>query len=357
MPLRAFLNEVEIVSIDLSNEKWDEIKKKLGTKEITIKLACCSQDGFLRKSVLGLKHFVHSKSGELCDWKPESPEHLKSKIHIIEACRQNNWEAIPEFSEGPWRADVLAVKGKNRIAFEVQWSKQSFEQTIIRQNRYKESKVRGCWFFRSAPKELKTHNRLKANAEIPAFKIDKNEAGEILVEFHDSKIPLIQFVDNLLNKRLKYCSQIRLKPVQKIAILFFEISCWKCRRNQHCYTVNKNLLTICNNEVNFLEQNGSELDKDPQIVDAVNQILKSEQGRNLRVGLVKNRFSKTVGGSYASHGCYYCDSIFGDYHLITAKMDAHNYSSTCSFEVDFNLGEITESYKHWCFSESGEFCE
>jgi len=37
---------------------------------------CCGQEGFLRTSNRGLKHFVHLKSANPCDWKPESAEHL-----------------------------------------------------------------------------------------------------------------------------------------------------------------------------------------------------------------------------------------------------------------------------------------
>jgi len=158
MPLRAYIDNEEINSIDQTDEQWNDLKKRLKNNKYSLKLSCCKQDGFLRTSSKGLKHFVHSKSDNTCDWKPESPEHLKAKIEIIEACKLNGWKAIPEFSETNWRADVLAIQNDKRIAFEVQWNKQTFEEIKIKQGRYKESNVRGCWFFRTAPKQLRNYD-------------------------------------------------------------------------------------------------------------------------------------------------------------------------------------------------------
>ena len=98
MPLRAYIEDKEIVSIDLNDEEWSALKARLKAKEIVLTLPCCGQEGFLRTSNRGLKHFVHLKSANPCDWKPESAEHLKAKVAIMEACREQGWNAIPEFS-------------------------------------------------------------------------------------------------------------------------------------------------------------------------------------------------------------------------------------------------------------------
>lgn len=235
MPLRAYIDNEEFISVDQTDEQWNDLKKRLKTKESLLILPCCKQEGFLRTSSKGLKHFVHAKSDNGCDWKPESPEHLKAKIEIIEACRENSWKATPEFSETNWRADVLAVQNEKKIAFEVQWSKQTFEETKFRQDRYKESNVRGCWFFRTAPKELRDYdNNLSANKEIPAFKIFKDENSSITAQLGQTKLPLKSLVDSLLKRKLRFCEHRRLKPKQEVTIVFFEISCWKCKKPQHC---------------------------------------------------------------------------------------------------------------------------
>lgn len=360
MPLRAYIDNEEIISIDQDEKQWDDLKKRLKSKESVLTLPCCRQIGFLRTSTKGLKHFVHAKSGNACDWKPETPEHLLAKIQIIEACKENGWKAVPEFSETNWRADVLAIQNDKRIAFEVQWSKQTFEDTKFRQERYKESNVRGCWFFRTAPKELREYDEcLKANKEIPAFKIFKDENSNIIAQLKQTQIPLKSLVDNLLKRRLKYCEHIRLKPKQEVTIVFFETSCWKCHNSQHLWTVEQNLVTVCNQDFYLMGSmwDDDNIDKSPKIYEAVRQFLQTEKGRDLKIGQLKKRFSKTVQNSYLSHGCFYCDSIFGDFFLNSEKLEGQNDPNSIRYKVEIEFEVVKGEGQHWCFSDSGYFCE
>ena len=325
MPLRAYIEDKEIVSIDLNDEEWSALKARLKAKEIVLTLPCCGQEGFLRTSNRGLKHFVHLKSANPCDWKPESAEHLKAKVAIMEACREQGWNAIPEFSEADWRADVLAVQGGKRIAFEVQWSRQTYEETRLRQERYKASNVRGCWFFRIAPKEMSDYDKtLVADKETPAFKIFKDENSNILAQVGKVQMPLKALISNLLARKLKFCEHIRSAPKQKVTIIFFEMKCWKCGTLQYCYTVEPSLKSVCNCDfdVERSSWDDHDIDKHPGVYAAVQDFLQTEEGRQLKVGLVKKRYSRTVADSYLSHGCYYCDAIFGDFHLIEEKLYA-----------------------------------
>jgi hypothetical protein len=360
MPLRAYINNEEIISIDQTDEQWSELKKRLKTRNFVLTLPCCKQEGFLRKSNKGLKHFVHSKYDNVCDWKSESPEHLRAKIEIIEACRENRWEAIPEFSGTKWKADVLAIQGEKKIAFVVQWSKQTFEEILSRQDRYKESNVRVCWFFRAAPKELRNYGGgLLANKEIPAFKIFKDEDSNIIAQLKQIQLPLKSLVDNLLKRKLKFCEHIRLKTEQDVTIAFFEVSCWKCGETQHCYTVGRDLLTVCNQNFHLMGSmwESDDIDKNPQIYEAVQQFLKTESGKYLKVGELKKRYSNTVQHSYLSHGCFFCDSIFGDFYLNTEKLYARNGPNIVSYTVKISMEIEKEEEKHWCYSENRQFCE
>lgn len=58
MPLRAYIEDKEIVSIDLNDEEWSALKARLKAKEIVLTLPCCGQEGFLRTSNRGLKHLA-----------------------------------------------------------------------------------------------------------------------------------------------------------------------------------------------------------------------------------------------------------------------------------------------------------
>lgn len=360
MPLRAYIDNEEIISIDQTDEEWNELKKRLKSKGSVITLPCCEQEGFLRKSRNGLKHFVHLKSDKNCDWKPESPEHLKAKIKIIEACKMNGWKAIPEFSETNWIADVLAIQNDKRIAFEVQWSKQTYETTKFRQERYKQSNVRGCWFFRTAPKELRNYDdSLIADNEIPSFRIFKDEKSDIIAQLRQTKLPLRDLVDSLLNSKLKFCNHVRLKPNQEVTIVVFETSCWKCKKPQHCYTVEQNLLSVCNQDFYIMGSmwDSDDIDKNPKIYESVKRFLKSEKGNDLKVGQLKKRYSKTVHDSYLSHGCFYCDAIFGDFYLNTEKLEGQNDPNSIRFTDKIDLGNMMEEGQHWCYSDNRQFCE
>jgi len=361
MPLRAFVNEIETISIDLDNERWSDLKKLVKSHSSVVRLPCCNQNGYLRTSSTGLKHFVHSNSRHNCDWKPESAEHLKSKIEIIEACKESGWKAIPEFSENNWRADVLAIRGKTRIAFEVQWSRQTLEETKFRQERYRNSSVRGCWLFRTAPKEMRkfVEPDLKADNEIPAFKIFIDENSNIQAQMNSEQLSLRSLVNNLLNRKLKICKKIRVKTKQEVEIIFFETVCWKCEKPQHLWTVEQNLIAAC--DLPYLANgnlwNCTELDKNPAIHKAVLEILKTNAGSSLSIGTLKHRFQKKNNKSILSHGCFFCDSIFSDYYLKSEKIHSYYDTRNIRKKVDLEMNDLRVDFEHWCFSENGDFCE
>ena len=67
MPLRALIDNEEIISVDLTDEQWDELRKNIKRTKEPVILPCCNNHGYLRKSKLGLKHFSHSKSDFNCE--------------------------------------------------------------------------------------------------------------------------------------------------------------------------------------------------------------------------------------------------------------------------------------------------
>lgn len=356
MPLRAYIKGEEKLSIKFSDEDWNLLKEDIKKGVSNIVLPCCDQHGTLRKSSKGLKHFLHIKSQSTCDWKPESPEHLSSKIEVIKACEDNGWSATPEYAENDWRADVLAVKDDKRIAFEIQWSNQTNDDTVLRQERYKTSNVRGCWFFKTIPKQLRYYgDRYIALKEMPFFKIEKIDS-ETYVNFNNHRWALKEFVGHLLNGNIKFRENYSPLADQEIEIIFFDTICWNCDKPQHLYTVKTSIKSECGNDMTgpWDEEN---IDIHPEIISAVSEIQKSKSDSDFKIGEVKMRYSKTMEDSYLSHGCYHCDALFGDWFVSKDKKDALYEGSNITFKKKITINNLSLKSEHWCYSENKYFCK
>lgn len=355
MPLRALIDGKETISINLTDAEWVKLKNEVKSKNLAIQLPCCKQSGFLRTSSRGLRHFVHAKGGTPCDWESETPQHLKSKVEIAKACKDSGWIAIPEYSEGDWRADILATKGRARIAFEVQWSAQTKEDTNFRQQRYRDSEVRGCWFFKTPPKQLRDSFTTAPLAikDLPIFKISENEQKEIIVLNGDKSKGLYQHVCDLLNGHIKFSPVYSAIPEQTVEISFYKTKCWKCKREQHLYFADIIAHSCCGKK---LGEGNTDLDFHPLVIKAAQEIVRSDEDRNLKLGQIKERYSKTEQRSYLSFGCYFCDALFGAFFVNHGEaLDARYREDNIKFRRPITL-EISENGPHWCDSETGKFC-
>ncbi|MEP7293107.1 MAG: competence protein CoiA family protein, partial [Chloroflexota bacterium] len=129
MPLRALVNGVEVIAPALSEAEWDALRDT----SARVILPCCGSEGYLRRSAMGTAHFAHKKGAHCAVGQGETIHHLKAKSDILIACQQAGYTALPEVAGDDWRADVLAVQGSVRIAFEVQWSFLRLEAATYRQ--------------------------------------------------------------------------------------------------------------------------------------------------------------------------------------------------------------------------------
>lgn len=155
MPLRATVNNEIVLAPFLSDDDWRTLKKRIKQEKLHVKIPCCGNSGYLRTSKRGMNHFVHKVRGD-CTSGSETWQHLKAKYEIVLACREAGYDAITEAEGEGWRADVLATKGRIKIAFEIQWSPQTLETTLERQERYEKSGIRCCWFFKKPPTDKGT---------------------------------------------------------------------------------------------------------------------------------------------------------------------------------------------------------
>lgn len=152
MPLKCLRGEEEIFAFNVEDDAaWRRLRES-NAEARDLRMPCCGAAVVLRTSPLGTRHFAHARRGP-CSSAPETAEHLLAKRIVVDGIRRTAWSARTE-QEGTtpdgerWRADVLATKGKAKVAVEIQWSRQDHDETLRRQDRYDEAGVRGLWLFR-----------------------------------------------------------------------------------------------------------------------------------------------------------------------------------------------------------------
>jgi len=364
MPLRAIINGDSVTAPLLNDEEWASLRDRVKADKLDVRMTCCDNVGYLRTSKHGFHHFVHKVRGD-CTSKPETWQHLKVKGEIVRACRDAGYEASTEVDGDGWRADILATKGDIKIAFEVQWSPQTLETTLERQEKYAASGVRCCWLFKSPP-------QMAARADLPLFKLEVTEDTPSNIQFGEqgyrrrdnyglTAIPLATFVQDLLRGRVRHCEQLRSQSRQKLRIVFIEIACWKCKRPYHVYYMS-DVVTGCGHRLQSSDGlwENEKFYFAPEIRKLVSDFVASPDGSHLKLGPIRKRYSKTVGHQYLSFGCPRCNAICGDFflhHQEIPRARAYESSAPAILETELNLSShITHEHPHWCYLQGEEFC-
>ena len=361
MPLRAILDNQELFAPLLSDEQWKELKQK----KVQVVLPCCEATGHLRNSKLGTKHFVHNDKNKCC-FRSETWQHLLCKTEIARACKAMGYEVKTEAigANGVhWRADVLATKQiKNQLvqlAFEVQWSPQTLEETEKRQDKYATDGIRCCWLFKKLPTS-------EERQDIPMFQLQFDQSENPTVIFNNNTYLLKNFITEILSGHFKFSQFYRYKKQQDIQIRFFLVDCWKCRHKYYIYHVqNESYETVCGCNFNLIDyiiltdKIIGEPQFLPEIVNKAYECLKTEKAKrqNMKMGKIKSRYSKAVGSSYTSFDCPNCDAIFGNYFYFQEICNLkHENVQYIDFEITVNIPSKKLNIPHWCYSKTKDFC-
>lgn len=152
MPLRCLgPDDHSIQSFDLTDAEWSALRSDKSRAGL-LRMPCCDAEVVMKTSARGLNFFAHKSRGP-CRSGPEAEEHLALKLLAVAAARRAGWDCSTEArgaspSGEAWTADVLAQKGRHKIAIEVQLSSQTNEEILRRQERYRQSGVRCLWLVR-----------------------------------------------------------------------------------------------------------------------------------------------------------------------------------------------------------------
>lgn len=236
---------------------------------------------------------------------------------VVEAARANGWEASTEASgadpEGQqWVADVLATKGGHKVAVEIQWSPQTQEETMARQERYKRSGVRGLWLLR--------HPGFPVSRDLPAVCVGGAlEAGFMALvpirtnlkradrdhpERWRQSLPMEQFLHAVFQRRFQHGL---VEGTQMLTeVILGEMTCWHPQCGSQTtilagVVVRTRAETFRLSVSNFIGHEG-----------LLRQITPGLESR-ADIGAIKVRWSQTQRRNYLSNGCCRCDRLIGEH--------------------------------------------
>ncbi len=365
MPLRSFVDGVEILASALSETEWEALRERVAAEGLTVTLPCCGAEGFLRRNHLGTQHFAHKPGASSCEMEGETVQHLGAKDEIVRACRASAYAASTEIPGEGWRADVLAWRGKTRIAFEVQWSFLRLDECEFRQTRYAQDGVRGCWFFRKPPPALLRDTRvrggpaLKARQDLPLFHLIASADNHFSVELNGQQYALSAFVRRLLAGNIRYCTEATATETQSAEVMLYECPCPRCGYRSVVHAVDTLLRADCGLHVSAPTSNAEALLYDAHVAAALANYRVTLEGSALRMGELKLR------DGAMSQGCPRCDrayaprEILAEYHALLRRAREDDDAQWLGrFPVALPLRDaLRVPVPHWCCpAEGGAYC-
>ena len=295
---------------------------------------CCDARAILKTSNRGTQFFAHYRIGD-CPYGDESAEHVYVKNLIALAAIRSGWHVETEMkgetlTGDAWTADVYCVKGKAKLAFEVQRSYQTRDEFIRRQSIFDSSGIRCVWLYRVKGNKLHFVEDIPYEHETPVFGMTSKskEIKDLYIPQFDE--PLESFIEGMFQRKLAWMPKEgdRLKAE---VIPHYE-KCWKCKketgvilgvliREQHGTEIGFS---------KFSEENVPELILDNGVAECLSKF---------GVGPIITRFSRTLGEGYLSNGCYHCGAIMGNFHLSKKLLEYHEDFPDPIYSFEYTYGE------------------
>lgn len=287
--------------------------------------------------------------------KNQTSKHDRIQKEIVAACSASGFQAMQEHKGSDWRADVFVPHPVRPVAFEIQLSRQSLPKTLQRQSKYIRDGIAACWLFENPLPKL-----LQERQDLPLFYVEENNDASLLVNLGTrKKLALNTFLTNFILDNIQFKQEAKTKLKQSVTLVFYEMHCWKCRELNHLYFVDSPFYSSCGAEIHPEEGlwDSSSIEYMPEIIELAKKIAAQSNDADIRLSPIKERHSYTVDKSYMSFGCYKCDSIFGDFYVMDAKMEEIYGPKELSFSGEIELDKaIHLQIPHWCFSEDNDYC-
>ena len=295
-------SESSIHAFDLPADEWNELVLK-NRKARHLRTPCCFSRVDLKRSRHGTQFFAHKRGSSSCTTAPEKEEHRHLKKMAVDAARANGWDAETEVAgttpEGEqWIADVLATKGGHQVAVEIQWSGQADNETFRRQEKYTKSGVRGLWLLRRSGFPV-TH-------DVPAARIGGTLEEGFIALLENQQLPMPEFLDAAFSQRFHFGIPNNIEAT--ISIHGAYMDCWHPSCNERTRVLTRIDVDVGCEDFPF---SVSELGEHPDLI----RLVLDQLPKNLGLGQIKPRYSRTEQRSYWSNGCRLCDRLFGEFYL------------------------------------------
>ena len=189
---------------------------------------------------------------------------------------------------------MLAQKGQHKVAIEIQWSGQTGQETLYRQERYRLSGVRCLWLFR--------RQKFPASEDLPAVCVSGDIAGGFEARLDGQAMPLHEFLDAVFARRFRY--GIPLGSSANIRVHSGVLRCWRCKARTRIVTFIEFLVGPHRGQFTVPDLN--------EFSDLLAPC-RERISRASCVGTIKPRYSRTQEQSYMSNGCYHCDALVGEH--------------------------------------------
>ncbi|WP_273531356.1 hypothetical protein [Leyella lascolaii] len=230
----------------------------------------------------------------------EKKELLKQ---IQDICKQHTWSTQKNYSCSTWKADLLVSYESYKVAFNLAKCPKNVEEAY---KEMRKERVCGCWLI------LPSKYRNVEYGHLPYFQLieENNNISVGLykdgIDSNFDKVTLNEFIPLLITGRVRYLNELYAKYVE---VCFYKRECPYCHNMSDVYFAYK-----------VISEDGIEAESgfdsfNPQLIDGVKEYIKTHPEEKLILGEIKSRFSKTIGESYESFGCPYCDCIFGQHYL------------------------------------------
>lgn len=352
MPLVAQVDGERTVSLALGAQEWTALKAALRARNATVLLSC-GLSGHPKTSRLGTQFFAHDPGVGCGAHGPESAEHLMAKQQIVQAARVAGWSAEPEVAGDGWVADVLAERGAARVAFEVQWSRQSAEEYRARQRRYDDAGIRGAWFVRH-----KVSVPTPPDQALPAFVLEA-DGNAMAVIVGPVRMPLGEAVTRLLTRRIGFRAHVSTGEPSTVPVAYHRTSCHRSSRPYLVWEVGDETITgACGTSLIWPEAAPMcSLDRP----EASHAVLMAGRQVTVDTGIPLARLQRTHTGqggrTYTAFRCPHCGYPFGDFFLaewLRERWSDEEYRPIATVEVAGSQRVLP--HPHWCVDRGSGLC-